>query len=207
MTIHGRAPTAYAAAVLLAFSTVAAAQTGPTRHTWSHGTMLSVLAGAGHDGSHTGPLAGGGIGWEVLPWFGLEGSGTWLDRGARADAFAADFKTMIGLPRSGAVVPFVEGGVGLYRTSYDRSRSVIPAFYMRRMGGMASMNTSATFTDPSVLVGGGLNLFMTTHAALRPEVTSTFVMGDGRTQVVTAVVLRMTYHFEDHPITPSGGAR
>lgn len=203
MTIHKRAPTACAAAVLLACSTVAAAQTGPPRHEWSHGTMLSVFAGAGHGGSHTGGLAGAGIGWEVLPWLGLEGSGAWLDRGAGVEAFAADFKTMIGLPRTGAVVPFVAGAVGLYRTSYDRSGSGIPAFYARRMNGMGPMNARVGFTDPSMGVGGGVNMFVTQHAALRPEVTSTFVIGDGRTHVVTAVALRVTYHFEDHPITPA----
>jgi hypothetical protein len=185
------------------FSTAAAAQTGPMRHEWSHGTNLSLFAGAGGDGAHTGALAGAGIGWEVLPWFGLEGSGSWLDRGARAEAFAADLKAIIGLARAAAMVPFVQGGVGLYRTSFDRSRSAIPAFYTRRMGGMGPMNANVTFTDPSVVIGGGLNLFVTQHAALRPEVTSTFVIGDARTHAVTAFALRMTYHFEDHPITPS----
>jgi hypothetical protein len=182
MTIHRRALAAGAAAMLLAFSTTASAQRGPTRHQWSHGTMLSVLAGAAHDGSRTGAIAGTGIGWEVLPWFGVEGNGTWLDRGARTDAFAADLRALVGLPRSGALVPFVAGGVGLYRSTLDRGASV---------------------TDPSLVIGGGLNLFLTQHAALRPEVASTFVIGDTRTRAVTAVAVRLTYHFEDHPITPS----
>jgi hypothetical protein len=170
-----------AAAVLLALSTAAAAQTGPTRHAWSHGTMLSVFAGADRDGSRTRALAGTGIGWEVVPWFGLEGNGTRFDRGAHGEAFAADVRALVGLPRAGAVVPFVSGGVGLYRTTFERARGV---------------------TDPSVIAGGGLNLFVTQHAALRPEVTSTFVIGDTRTHAVTAVALRMTYHFEGHPINP-----
>jgi hypothetical protein len=169
-------------AVLLAFATAAAAQTNPIRHTWSHGTMLSVFAGADRDDSLTRGLAGAGVGWEILPWFGVEGSGTWSDRGARAEAFAADVRGLVGLPRSGALVPFVSGGVGLFRTT----REGVP-----------------TVTDPSLVAGAGLNMFVTSHAALRPEVTSTFVIGDTRTHAVTAVALRFTYHFEDHPITPS----
>ncbi len=182
MTIHGRATVAGTLAVVLAFVTAAAAQTRPIRHTWSHGTMLTVLAGAARDGSHMNALAGTGIGWEVVPWFGLEGNGTWFDRGARGEAFAADIRALVGLPRAGAVVPFVSGGVGLYRTTFQRARAV---------------------TDPSIVAGAGVNLFVTSHAALRPEVATTFVIGDIRTHAVTAFGLRMTYHFEDHPITPS----
>ena len=204
MTTHRRPLAACALAALLVFSTAAAAQNGPTRHEWSHGTMLSVFGGAGLDGSRSGALAGGGIGWEVLPWFGLEGSGSWLDRGARAGAFAADLKALFGLRGPGPVVPFVEGGVGLYRSSFDRTRSGMPDFYGRRMSGMAApMSANVTFTDPSVIAGGGVNLFVTQHAAVRPEVEARFVMGDSRTYVVTALALRMTYHFEDHPITPA----
>lgn len=44
MTTHRRASAACALAALLVFSTAAAAQHGPTRHEWSHGTMLGVFA-------------------------------------------------------------------------------------------------------------------------------------------------------------------
>jgi hypothetical protein len=170
---------------------------------WSHGTMLSVSAGGSFDGSQAGPLAGASLGWEVLPWFGLEGSGAWLDRGTRATAFAADMKALFGLTRPAPLVPFVAAGVGLYRTSFDRAFSPMPAFYGRRMAQATAMNTSVTFTDPSVVVGGGLNIFVTQHAALRPAVETAFVIGDLRNYAVTTVAVRMTYHFEDHPITPS----
>lgn len=149
---------------------------------WSHGTLLSVSAGAVRDGAPTRALGGAGIGWEVVPWFALESNGTWIDGGARREAFAADLKALVGLPRAGAVVPFVSGGMGLYRTTYQGARAV---------------------TDPSIVAGAGVNLFVTSHAALRPEVTSTLVIGDTSTRAVNAVALRLTYHFEDHPITPS----
>ncbi len=171
-------------AVLVAAS--AAAQTRSTANDWSHGTILSVSAGAGFDGDHTGFAAGMGLGWEVLPWFGVEGSGTWMDRGRDATAFAAAMKGQFPLMPGRRVVPFVEGGVGLYRVSSTDSEETIQ-----------------TFTDPSLVVGGGVSLFLTRHLALRPAVETAFVRRDSQTHQVTTAAVRLTYHFEDHQVTPS----
>jgi hypothetical protein len=40
---------------------------------------------------------------------------------------------------------------------------------------------SATFTDPSLAFGGGVNVFVSRQIAVRPEVDATIVMRDRRT--------------------------
>ena len=103
-------------------------------------------------------------------------------------------------------VPFVKGGVGLYRASFDSSVADIPDFYRRRLGpGEPAVGRSHAFRDPSVVVGGGLNLFATRHIALRPEIEAMVVRRQSRSHVVTAVMMHVAYHFEDHPVTPARG--
>lgn len=67
------------------------------------------------------------------------------------------------------------------------------------------MRTSVAFTDPTAVVGGGVNVFVTGHAALRPEVQVRVVARDSRTHVVTAFVMHVTYHIENHPVTRARG--
>ena len=182
------------------------AQTGPTQHEWGYGTALSVFGGAASDSSHTGLTGGGTVGWEVVPWFGLEGTAAWLDRAARGDAFAADVAAVVSLTKPGPMVPFVDAGIGLYRASFDPSVSEVPAFYRHRMMAIPGpLRTSVAFTDPTMVVGGGVNVFVTGHAALRPEIQARIVTGDSRRHVVTAFLMRVTYHVENHPVSPTRG--
>jgi hypothetical protein len=58
----------------------------PPGNMWSHGTTLNVLGGAAARSGDRAALAGGAFGWEIRPWFALEGSGTWLDWGQSAHA-------------------------------------------------------------------------------------------------------------------------
>ena len=58
------------------------------------------------------------------------------------------------------------------------------------------------FTDPSFILGGGVNLFVTRHVALRPDVEAKLVRRNSQNYVVTAVSVHLAYHFEDHPMTP-----
>lgn len=130
MTSHTRAAAAVAAWIALA-AMPAFAQSGPADHAWGYGTSFSVFGGVASDSSHTG-LAGGSIGWELVPWFGIEGTAAWFDRGAGVDAFAADLTAVASLTKPGPMVPFVDGGVGLYHTSFDPQLSEMPGFYRRR---------------------------------------------------------------------------
>jgi hypothetical protein len=61
----------------------------------------------------------------------------------------------------------------------------------------------APFTDPMFQVGGGINVFMSRKVALQPAVEAMIVTRDGHALTMAAVSLRVAYHFEDHPVTPS----
>jgi hypothetical protein len=181
-----------------------AAQTVPPGNPWNRGTTLNVFVGANRASSELGPAAGGALGWELWPWLGVEGSAGWLDRPGRAHAFAAELKALVGLPRLRPVVPFVEGGVGLYRATFDRAAPGIPAFYRGRVRSGTSLSQGlASVTDPSLVVGGGANVYLNRHIAIRPEMEARIVLHDSQRHVVTSMAVRFAYHFEEHPITPA----
>ncbi len=168
------------AATPAAAQTVATAQTGMAGNEWSHGSTLNLLVGANTGDGQTGAIAGAGLGWEITPWFGIEGSGAWLTRGDDEDAFAADIKAMAGYANLSGIVPFVSAGFGMY---------LVPR--------------PTAVTEPSFVVGGGVNFHVSRHVAIRPEIEARIVPADAGTFTVTAFVVRLAYHFEDHPITPT----
>jgi hypothetical protein len=106
----------------------------------------------------------------------------------------------MGLPTAGRVVPFVTGGVGLYRASFDRTDVEMPHFYGGRLTSMNALGSAITFTDPSVVGGGGVNVFVTRKWTIRPEVLATVAVRDSRSFVVTTAAVRLGYHFESHPL-------
>ena len=184
-------------------STPATAQSVPTGELWSHGTTISLLAGVASASSDTGPLAGGAAGWEITPRFGLEGSVAWLDRAGAAEAFSAAFTAHATLTAARPAVPFIRGGVGLYRASFAAADEM-PDFYRRRLLAPASaFGMPRSFTDPSFVLGGGVNVFASRHLAIRPEIEAIVVRRNSRSHIVTAVTMHVAYHFEDHPITPA----
>jgi hypothetical protein len=198
-------------AVLLALAGItgtASAQTKPrinppTSDMWRHGSTLSLFGGASGANSDFASMGGGALGWEITPRVAIEGSGSWYEWGHQTHAFAAALKTNVAVTTARPFVPFVAAGVGLYRASVAMGDSRMPEFYRARMPGFdGSLNASRIFMDPSVLVGGGVNLFVSRHYAIRPAVDATIVMRDGHTQTVTSAVVHVTYHFEDHPVTP-----
>jgi hypothetical protein len=190
-----------AALAILVFSTAAAAQAPTDANPWSRGTTLNLFSGVSTSSPETGAILGMALGWEVTPGFGIEGSGAWLDRGRDATAFAADLKAMFGVPNLRTIVPFAFGGVGFYRASFG-PESELPEFYARQVDDSATFG-SHTFTDPSFIVGGGVNLHVTRHIGIRPEYDAKIVRSDGDSYVVHTVVVHFAYHFEEHSISPS----
>jgi hypothetical protein len=91
--------------------------------------------------------------------------------------------------------------VGLYYVEFEHPELGMPGFYGRRTTS-AQAGTLARFTDPTVIVGGGVNTFVSRHWALRPEVQETAVLRDARSYWMTTFAFHVAYHFEDHPITP-----
>jgi hypothetical protein len=195
-----------AGCLVLGIAAGAAAQPAPVEsNVWSRGTTAGLFGGVASASSDSGLVLGSAAGWEVTRWVGIEGSVAWLDRRGSGEAFAATLAAHANLTSRRPIVPFVKGEIGLYRMTAGPGLEDIPEFYRRRLGpGDPSMTGvgSQTFTDPSVVLGGGVNVFATRHLAIRPELTAAIVQRQGRSHVVTAVVMQIAYHFEEHAITP-----
>jgi hypothetical protein len=195
--------------IVLVVATAATAQTTqkiqppPSTPMWQHGSTLNLFGGTASAPSHRAAIGGGAVGWELKPRFAVEGSGEWMKWGAGSHAFAAAITVQTGLAGPRPLMPFLTGGIGLYRASFARIGSAMPAFYARRIStdGM-SMGTTATFTDPTVVFGGGVNAFISRHWAVRPDVREMVVLRNSRSYFVTDFAVHLAYHFEDHPITP-----
>jgi hypothetical protein len=194
----------------LAFFTLAAAATAAPAAAqppapispWNFGTTVNVFTGAAHDAARTTAVFGGAFGWELTPAIGFEASGQWLDRGVASNTFAADLTMQVGFTHPQTVVPFAEAGIGFYRASFGSGATDIPAFYQRRMMGPAGPIGVGrqTFTDPAFVLGGGANVFLTRHVAIRPDVSAAFVRRSGAGHTVTTFAVHVAYHFEPHPL-------
>lgn len=199
--VRGAALLVLATCLLLAATPILQGQTVPSDSVWIRGTTLNVFAGVASGApSSARPLLGAGLGWEITPWFGLEGSGAWLDRSGNASAFAATLRAHVNLTRPRVVVPLVSGGVGLYRASFDTGDAAIPDFYLRRID-TGPVGTTQTFTDPSLVIGAGVNVFATDTWAFRPHAELTLVRRESQQYTVPSVVVHVAYHFEGHRVS------
>ena len=63
-----------------------------------------------------------------------------------------------------------------------------------------SLATADTFTDPTVVCGGGVSLFLNQHWTVRPDVHEIVVIREARSHLVTTFAIHVAYHVEDHPI-------
>lgn len=152
---------------------------------WHKGTALSIFGGGASASGTDGAVgaAGGAIGWEFAPRFTLEGSGIWYPN-RDPDVFSALMAAKVNLVPPRGVVPFVSGGIGLHRIDTRGA-----AF-------------TRTVSDFAVAFGGGIDIYVRQHLALRPDVRVFLVPGDGDTRTVAAYGVHLVYHFEEHPITP-----
>jgi hypothetical protein len=185
--------------VQIAHASVASAQATAT-HEWSHGTVLTVLGGAAAAPSaDTRATLGGGFGWEINHRFSVEGSGAWLVPRRDDHGFAADLTALVNLTRPAKVVPFVGGGVGLYIASFDTTAGPLPDFYQKRLP-QDSLVTHRTFTDPSFVFTGGVDILATPRWSIRPEVSVKLVTDGSSAYTITTAGICAAYHFEFHDI-------
>jgi outer membrane protein with beta-barrel domain len=192
---------------LMAVSALAFAQES-VQNTWSRGTTLNVFAGASSEPTKGAFTAGGAIGWQLTPTMAIEGSGGWIDSQSSSSWFTAALKAQARLARAGGTNPYLEGGIGLCRATFDVGQPNVPAFYHKRMfESPGSSMMSRTFTDPTFAFGAGLNIIASRRIAIRPAVEVTTVFRNHDTLAMTAGVVRVAYHFEDHPVTPAGNPR
>jgi hypothetical protein len=199
------------APLLVVVTSVAAAAQPAPKVPYSGGntcTTLNGFGGAAWADSDPGGMFGGALGWEFTPWFGVEASAAWLDRPDHEGGFSASFDGHLKLPVSRTAVPFLKGGFGLYRASFEGNTEKMPMFYRHRLHATdTGVEQSQAFTDPAFAVGGGISLFLSRHLSLRPDVTAILAVRDSDTRVITTFTLHLAYHFEDHPITPSRDRR
>jgi len=185
---------------LFAATASASAQTDPT--TWRRGTTINIFAGLAGASGDLAPLAGGAFGWEVTPRFGIEASGTWLEWGHEAGGFDAALRALMPVRPSRTVDPFISAGVGLHRAWFQTTDPEMPEFYRRRIDpSLENSPVSATFTDPSLVFGGGVSVFVTRQISIRPEVDATIAMHDSRAHTTAMASVHFAYHFEDRRIT------
>jgi hypothetical protein len=188
------------ACVCCSVAAPAAAQSDVRANEWSRATDIVGFAGMTMNGSASAVL-GGAVGWQVTPVLAIEGNAGWFDYGQDTSAFSGAMRARIQLFGSPKFAPLVHGGIGLYRATFGPNATSVPEFYQRRL--TTSQGISArSFTDPAIVGGGGLNLSLNRHVALRPDATAMLVFDDGHTHVVTTVTLNLVFRFESHPVTP-----
>jgi hypothetical protein len=83
-------------------------------------TAISFAGGAGSTTSTTGVALGGSALFDLNDRASLEAQGTYLDRGAGADALNASVSLLVNLVSSRErIVPYAAVGGGVYRASFD----------------------------------------------------------------------------------------
>lgn len=198
---------------------IAAAQGAPVR------TRVSFAPGIAFDRADTGPSISGALTVDLSSRLALEGTGAFVGRGSGADAFSLQAGLLAHLlTGDGRVVPFVAGGAGLYRASFDLGAQRffgggqygpgaslcggtgvcpyggMPAFYGRRL---RSVNAplaggqwpSRTFTDPAFHLGVGARVALAPHVFVRPEFRGLFVAADGDVQSLGIASVAFGYQF------------
>lgn len=169
-------------------------------------TSLAVTAGASRADEATRPTFGGAARWELTAHFAIEGSGRWMDRVHQPDAYAAELCAVAGLGgRRDAALPYVVAGVGLQRRTFERRDGTpdVPMFYHRRLGAAGMMGERQSFTDPTVVLGVGIDVPLTRNVIVRPDVRALVVLNGGRQDTVLLATVGLGYRFEHRPVTPS----
>ena len=157
--------------------------------------------GAASPFSGVDPALGLSLGWELTPWLGFEGRGTWFSPPAGVSAYEVTLGARVAFKSVRPVLPFASAGIGFYRARFDTPViATAPHFYRHRIAENAV--PSRTFDDSLLAVGGGTEVFVSRHIALRPELTVMLVSARSDMLVAPVFGMHMAYHFESHPITP-----
>lgn len=192
---------AVATAIALLLAANASAQSG-SANKWRNGTTLAGFVG-GATAPDPSAATGASLGWELLPHLTIDGSGIWTMPRDEASTVTALLGVRVNLTPPRPVVPFVSGGAGVHRATFDTSTSPVPEFYRRRLPSVSTgLRRRYAFDDFAYAVGAGADIFLRRHLALRPDVRLVFVTDGGATHTGGVYGLHLAYHFEDHPTTP-----
>jgi len=163
---------------------------------FQHTTTLSGYIGTARASNTMDLAAGAAMGWQVTPHFGAEMRGFWLKADEHQNAFSAVVAFRASLRPGHRAVPFVAAGGGVYQMRFDTGFVDAPEFYRQRMTNLSPVLPHYRFTDPVIALGGGADLFVSRHVAIRPEAMALIVIGGGDHRTVPAYGLQVAYHFE-----------
>jgi hypothetical protein len=184
-----------AAAVVLAglLAVPAAAQTSQKPRLGT--SYISVFGGGARASGNVDPTSGASLGVELRPRLALEGRVHWFNVPGQQAAYATDLGIRYTVAARTFTAPFLSAGVGLYDAYFPRASGTIPSFYRSRMdaegGGQA-------FRDVAWTLGGGADLFVTGHVALRPDAVLLMVTTRRDARVVPVYGIHIAYFFESH---------
>lgn len=209
---------------IIAVSTALVLATGVTRG-WAGQEPVPVrdgpvsftaLGGASFGSGEVGAAAGLSFGLDVNERVSVEARTVYFDRGPGQSAMDLNASVLVDLLTGRRAVPYVSIGGGLYRAMFDfdhprlsgmmfgatqvgtGSAGQMPMFYARRFGdGPASggRRHMQGFTDPSVSVGAGVRLDLTSRLYVRPDVRAITIFGGGDTYSVGSLTLSVGYRF------------
>jgi len=162
---------------------------------WQRGTTLAGFAGAASTSATT-PALGTALGWEIYPHLTVEGRGVWLPHDPAATDFFAWLGALVPLKPGATVVPFASAGVGMYRATVEAGVADVPEFYQRRMNN----RQRAIFQDVALAFGGGADVFVTSHIAIRPEAGVLVVTTRSDARAGALYGVHVAYHFAAHKI-------
>jgi len=169
--------------------------------TWNRNWVIGASAGAASLSSDTQPTLGAAVNWGLTPRIGIEASSTWMRRPAADEALSVAMTSQVAVWRRESLTAFARAGVGAFVMTLNTNDD-IPEFYRTRMAALPSRSTRA-FTDPSVVIGAGVDVRMSRHVHLRPSADVVTVVRDRRTMTVIMTAVQVAYHFETHRITPA----
>ena len=193
---------AFAALAMLLVGPVNAAHAQGSTSPWRSGTALSGFVGSASTSGRTDPAVAASVGWEMTPYFTLEGRGLAIS-GGDVRSMAALIGPRFNLFGRRQIVPFVSTAVGVQNASVHVDRPRVPAFYRDR-GAVSdtSVGGRQSFNDLAVTIGSGLDLFVSRHLALRPDAQLLLVHASGRTERIGVFGVHLAYHFEERNVTP-----
>lgn len=170
-------------------------------------TSLAISAGIAHANADTRPTFGGSARWELTPHVAFEGAGRWMDRVGHPDASAVELAVVAGLGGTReSAVPYLLAGVGLQHRAFEMRPGAppMPHFYGRRVADVRrAVGERESFTDPTVVVGLGVDVPLSRTVTVRPDARALFVLRGGRHDTVLLATVGVGYRFEHKPVTPS----
>lgn len=180
-------------------------------------TAVSFSGGLGSTTATTGIAVGASILFDANDRLSFEGQGTYLDRGAGADALSVSGGVLVNLlPSPRQWVPYAAAGGGVYRSWFNldnprftrqpdlpigpmRYHGLMSDFYARRLDVMTPAANgiwgTRRFTDPALSLGGGVRINVSEHLMVRPDLRALTVFADGEAHTMAVFGLHLAYRF------------